>query len=196
MQLSFIIYPAYKLDYNKNEAPIYIDLYEIFPKTYQVYIKNDMVTQYLAFLNLEKNKETIARMLIKQLSDPLSNKITLFKPTTPYLKYQEMVDKFILGLDINKDVYPILYKRLNLKNSLAEPNISVNKIRMVADYNIAFDGSDFSISDDSDSIKSTITVLSQVATEMINENELPDLKDELLNDKEFLTELVRASLKK
>ena len=68
MQLSFIIYPAYKVKHIGNEVPTYVDLWELFPKKYQIYIKEDMVTQYLTFLNLEKNKETIAKMLIRQLS--------------------------------------------------------------------------------------------------------------------------------
>lgn len=195
MQISFTIYPAYKVNHIGNEAPTYVDLWELFPKKYQVYIKSNMVTQYLTFLNLEKNKETIAKKLIKQLSDPIISQLTVFKPTTPYVKYQEEVDKFISDLDMNMDVYPMLYKRPELKNSWVGPNKATDEIVMVSDYNITFDFADFAISDDMDSVQSTVKVLTQVAIEKVHENELPDLKNEMLNDKDFLTELIRESLK-
>lgn len=195
MQLSFIIYPAYKVKYIGNAAPpAYVSLYELFPKKYQIYIKEDMVTQYLTFLNLEKNKETIAKMLIKQLSDPVISKLMIFKPTTPYVKYQEMVDNFIFGLDIRKDIHPIMDKYPILKMGWNGVNAKTDKIVMVADHEITFDAGDFAISDDMDNVQSIIKAVTQVAIENVHENELPDLKAEMLNDKEFLNELVRATL--
>lgn len=196
MQLSFIIYPAYKVKHIGNKAPTYVDLWELFPKKYQIYIKEDMVTQYLTFLNLETNKETIAKMLIKQLSDPVISKLMVFKPTTPYIKYQEMVDKFIFELDMNMDLYPMLYKRPELKNSWVGPNNATDEIVMVADHDITFDAGDFAISDEMDNVQSIIKAVTQVAIEKVHENELPDLKAEMLNDKEFINELMREMLKR
>ena len=192
MQLTFILFPAFKVV--TDDKPIYIEFAKLFPEAYQLYVKEENIGNYLSYLVIEKDKENIAKSLIKVLKNPMMGQATIFKPSVPYETFQKEVDEFIAKTDIGKDIVPLI------KNSeygdIPESNIIKGSFVMVADYHVAFGETDFSLFDEHSSLQKTVDRLNEMATSFMDSHQLPDVKDQVLNDKDFLENLLRSSIDK
>lgn len=192
MQLTFILFPTLKVV--TEDKAIYIEFDKLFPKVYQLYVKEENVGNYLSYLAIEKDKENIAKVLIKVLKSPMMSQATIFKPNTPYETFQKEVDDIIAGIDIEKDIIPLIND--SKYNNIPKSDIIKGRFVMVADYYVSFGETDFSLFDDHKSLQKTVDKLNEMATSFMDSHQLPDVKDQVLNDKDFLENLLRSSIDK